>query len=579
MAEISAQTEHRNLTNRRVYYRLQMRSVCYVEMGDGNGGVMLNLSEGGFTVQAAEVLAHDRFPSMRFRLPKSERWIEAGGKMVWQGKSGKEAGVEFVDLSDEARQLIRDWMFAQTFAEEQSSQKKGGARPAWESEKALADTASIPRLRTGSQGPAREWASFFPDESDVREKDAPASKIVSLPDNFFPEESTLPLSQPAARLEPASSVESEAPALSPPEQQPQPSARPAESAHGQAQHPAPSGRMLVNAQTSAVEAQPAVPFPVKPPERIQIPNARAADPGIEASISDGARRRNFSTAHSPVSHAPKGTLFNEALSGSLASKSDYLSAYNSEPSRSSRTSWFLTATVAFVAGLGFAWLIAFGPLDFIRAGIHQRLSSANASRPAAAPRDIPGETAPAPPDIFSQSRATPTRDARTSQQTEPQETAAQPQRKAPDQPRESPPSLDEIPQQTESSPVSPSVQQTPGVPTGYVASNSRFLSIRTAPGSREDSATPDGAVRIGQLIYSPQAIYPEEALRLRVEVIVKLRAIIGDDGKIRAVSSLSGPSVLVTAATEAVHDWRYEPTLIGKTPIESEREITFVFRL
>jgi protein TonB len=224
-------------------------------------------------------------------------------------------------------------------------------------------------------------------------------------------------------------------------------------------------------------------------------------------------------------------------------------------------------------------LITFGPLDFIRVGIHQRLDAVSASRPTAASQEVIGETAPKPPEDFSQPRPTAVPVPKTAQTKEPKDHAVQqPPSKAPIQPNETEPPPDGIPQQTESSPVSPSVQQTPGDPIGYVASNSRFLSIRRQAGSSSADSDPDSTVRIGQLIYSPQALYPEQALRLHVDGIVKLQAIIGEDGTIRTVTSASGPPILVAAATEAVREWRYEPTLIGKTPIESECEITFVFR-
>jgi len=556
MSEISEQSERSNLlTNRRVYYRLQMRSVCYVELGDRNGGVMLNLSEGGFTLQAAEVLAHNRFPRMRFRLPKSERWIEAAGKVIWHGKSGKDAGIQFVDLPDEVHQLIRDWMFAQTFAEERASGKKVGFRPALEREAALGPTASFPRPPVASASTGSEWAGFFPNESELPEKaSAPASKIESHADSFFPEESKLPLSQPLAESTPAARIEPQERAMS---------------------APAIDVPVFAIAQVPTVENPVSVGFPVKPREQVQISNAEPTKPNIE----DSENRRQDSR-NAAVSDTAKRIPFSEALSRSLASKSNYLSAYGSEPAKSSRTSWFLTAVIAFVAGLGFAWLITFGPLDFIRADIHQRLSTANTSVLAPAPGSVAGENAPKPPDIFSQPAAVAaTHNADTPQNPQPEDTPAPPSRKVPTHSRASQPLLDENSEQTESSPVSPSVRLTPGVPAGYVASNSHFLSIRRAPGSHENSDQTAGSVRIGQLIYSPQAIYPEEALRLHVEGIVKLHAIIGEDGTIRTVSSASGPSVLVAAATKAVRDWRYEPTLIGTMPIESEREITFVFSL
>ena len=63
---------------------MQVRSVAYVELDDDNGGLILNIAEGGIGVQSAEMIAGERFSRMRFRLPKSEKWIEAG-RQSWPG--------------------------------------------------------------------------------------------------------------------------------------------------------------------------------------------------------------------------------------------------------------------------------------------------------------------------------------------------------------------------------------------------------------------------------------------------------------------------------------------------------------
>src|SRR5581483_1476916 len=95
--------------------RVAIRSVAYVDLDDDNGGLILNVSEGGIGVQSAEMIVGERFSRIRFRLPKSESWIEAAGKLVWLGKSRKEAGIQFLDLSDDARQQIQTWIYSATF--------------------------------------------------------------------------------------------------------------------------------------------------------------------------------------------------------------------------------------------------------------------------------------------------------------------------------------------------------------------------------------------------------------------------------------------------------------------------------
>ncbi len=96
--------------DRRAYRRSNSALLTYVELGDGNGGVALNVSEGGLAITAAGLLTSDYFPSVRFQLPKSDVWIETSGQVAWTSDSKKGAGIQFVDVADSDREKIRDWI-------------------------------------------------------------------------------------------------------------------------------------------------------------------------------------------------------------------------------------------------------------------------------------------------------------------------------------------------------------------------------------------------------------------------------------------------------------------------------------
>jgi hypothetical protein len=98
------------MAERREHTRFTASSLSYIDLGEANGGLILNLSEGGVSVQAAEVLAGDVYPRIRFHLPKSEDWIDTGGRIVWRGKTKKEAGIRFVDMPPYTRRKIREWL-------------------------------------------------------------------------------------------------------------------------------------------------------------------------------------------------------------------------------------------------------------------------------------------------------------------------------------------------------------------------------------------------------------------------------------------------------------------------------------
>jgi len=81
-----------------------------MQLEDDNGGIILNISESGLAMHTVRSLTADVLPGMRFQFSRSQNWIEARGRIAWISASKKMAGVAFVDLPDEARNQIRDWI-------------------------------------------------------------------------------------------------------------------------------------------------------------------------------------------------------------------------------------------------------------------------------------------------------------------------------------------------------------------------------------------------------------------------------------------------------------------------------------
>ena len=106
------------LPDRRAHLRRPVRSLAYVELGDGNGGIALNISEGGMAVQAVMSLGGDDLPSVRVQLSHSKKQIQVKGRVAWTGDLRKLAGVEFVDVTDETRKQIREWIALESPEEE-----------------------------------------------------------------------------------------------------------------------------------------------------------------------------------------------------------------------------------------------------------------------------------------------------------------------------------------------------------------------------------------------------------------------------------------------------------------------------
>ncbi|HYA89823.1 MAG TPA: TonB family protein [archaeon] len=81
------------------------------------------------------------------------------------------------------------------------------------------------------------------------------------------------------------------------------------------------------------------------------------------------------------------------------------------------------------------------------------------------------------------------------------------------------------------------------------------------------------------LLYRVEPLYPPEAEQKHIEGTVKLRAVIGRDGKVMGLGLLSGPQSLVPAAMKAAREWRFIPALLNGEPVESQTEITIEFHL
>ena len=73
-------------------------------------------------------------------------------------------------------------------------------------------------------------------------------------------------------------------------------------------------------------------------------------------------------------------------------------------------------------------------------------------------------------------------------------------------------------------------------------------------------------------------LYPSAALSLRLEGAVVLKATIGEDGKVRDVSAVSGHPALTRAAIDAVREWRYRPYLLNGKPVPMQTQITINFK-
>jgi protein TonB len=88
-----------------------------------------------------------------------------------------------------------------------------------------------------------------------------------------------------------------------------------------------------------------------------------------------------------------------------------------------------------------------------------------------------------------------------------------------------------------------------------------------------------GNVQAANLIRKVTPQYPPLAKQARVQGTVRFQAIIGKDGTIQNLQLITGHPLLVPAATEAVKQWLYKPTLLNGEPVEVVTQIDVNFTL
>ena len=83
----------------------------------------------------------------------------------------------------------------------------------------------------------------------------------------------------------------------------------------------------------------------------------------------------------------------------------------------------------------------------------------------------------------------------------------------------------------------------------------------------------------GNLVRRVDPVYPHIAKAAGVQGDVILQAVIGRDGSIEQLQTVSGHPLLVPAALDAVRQWRYRPYLLNGQPVEVETQVTVRFIL
>ncbi len=100
-------------------------------------------------------------------------------------------------------------------------------------------------------------------------------------------------------------------------------------------------------------------------------------------------------------------------------------------------------------------------------------------------------------------------------------------------------------------------------------------------GTDTGSAEPAPVLRKLRVVEMRPPSYPPSARRLGIEGIVRVRVLVGTDGKViqALVVKTSGHEALDAAALEAVVDWRFEPAQLDGEPVRSWASVPIAFKL
>jgi TonB family protein len=178
------------IADRRLSVRLPVPSLAYVDLGENNGGIILNLGEGGMAVTLVAPLYGDRPARMRFQLPGAGDWLEASGEVARISESRKEAGLRFVNLSDDARMRIKDWVLAEsagTPPQESPSDQNETTVGAWPTRSAKNATAEFARPEQAAPKQAQDFAPVAEPNTRLRPQQGPTRRRVPREEQFAPD--------------------------------------------------------------------------------------------------------------------------------------------------------------------------------------------------------------------------------------------------------------------------------------------------------------------------------------------------------------------------------------------------------
>jgi periplasmic protein TonB len=102
---------------------------------------------------------------------------------------------------------------------------------------------------------------------------------------------------------------------------------------------------------------------------------------------------------------------------------------------------------------------------------------------------------------------------------------------------------------------------------GKVTALTGWLILASVGGAQTPPIAVPPGIQEERLIYRVPPVYPKLPKQVRIHGIVKLTAVIDENGAVQRLKVVSGHPLLVKAAFDAVKQWRYRPTTRNGVPV------------
>ena len=537
---------------RRAFPRSPIRPFSYVELGRDNGGVLLNISESGLAVTSAMPLAENHLSTIVVQFTGSRDQVNVSGQIAWISESKKEAGIRFLNVTEEARSIIASRISREESPAEEQPQNVKVAD--------AATSAAIPKIRSLKIPKRVDFP--VPVASPPAIPEIPKVKILKSLDTpsdapvqerlWASVPSSLTTSDLGSDMVPAETVVASSELSN--KRELRRKSRPAF-------HPRTSKavsdqlRRLAALLILAAVAGLAIRWV-------------AASPGIRREVVGfiAENTKGLNKAVEPKVDLPANKATDAPVLQSQGSGSPAIQLGLAPIKRDVKGSESGPTHVPSQVRSGERSVARLAVNNTVRRAESPLVKSQLAKPPQHTVVAVPN---PAPVNARSQSVV--------STPAQPAQNIATPTPSLPS----SIPSGTSLAEVKEKEPPPPPKQPlAPVTPTWSVSvSTDPYPSLRIPPDVSSQKAMRGSSLQIGRATTRVEPVYPEEAMRQGVEGTVKLHVVVGRDGTVQSAEPIGGPTLLAKAAMSAIREWHYGQTLLAGQPVETEQDIVVNFRL